>query len=182
MVAIGSAECWIDFYLTKNMSLIAKVKKHTNPITHIDWSKDSSYIHSNCKGYELLFFQANNATTLPQGHIALRDEDWHTWNSVFGWPVTGIYNGDQDGDNIHAVDRSPTKIKDYRLLAVTSDRGKAYIYRYPCIKNTSKKIDAKGHSWTVSNLKFSPNTNYLITTGADDLTVMQWKITPSAQP
>lgn len=182
MVAIGSAECWIDFYLTRNMSLIAKVKKHTNPITHIDWSKDSSYIHSNCKGYELLFFQANNATALPQGHIALRDEDWHTWNSVFGWPVTGIYNGDQDGDNIHAVDRSPTKIKDYRLLAVTSDRGKAYIYRYPCIKNTSRKIDAKGHSWTVSNLKFSPNTNYLITTGADDLTVMQWKITPSAQP
>ena len=38
------------------------MKKHSSFITHLDWSLDSNYLHSNCGAYELLFWNINNGT------------------------------------------------------------------------------------------------------------------------
>jgi hypothetical protein len=55
------------------------MKKHSSYITHIDFSKDGRYLHSNCGAYELLFWDVNTGKQLPGGATALRDEIWATW-------------------------------------------------------------------------------------------------------
>lgn len=32
------------------------MKKHSSFITHLDWSLDSSFLHTTCGAYELLFW------------------------------------------------------------------------------------------------------------------------------
>jgi hypothetical protein len=63
------------------------MKKHSSFITHLDWSEDSQYLHSNCGAYELLFWNVSTGTQMTSGASALRDEKWASWSCVLGWPV-----------------------------------------------------------------------------------------------
>lgn len=36
------------------------MRKHSSYITHLDFSRDGSYLHSNCGAYELLFWDVSN--------------------------------------------------------------------------------------------------------------------------
>ena len=177
LIAVGSDDAWIDFYISTTLKHIGKVKKHLHPITHIDWSKDSNYIQSTCKGYELLYFQAKDATHLPMGNTTLRDVEWATMTCVLGWAVQGIYGQGMDGIDINAVDRSHTLFEDYKVLACSEDSGKILLYRYPCLKKDAYRIEEQGHSSRVTNVKFSKNGNHLYSTGGEDLCVLQWKVT-----
>ncbi len=54
----GSHDWSIFVYDTNGYKILSKITKHSSYITHIDWSLDSNFIHSNCGAYELLFFNA----------------------------------------------------------------------------------------------------------------------------
>ena len=87
-LAVGSHDCAIDIYAVgKKYKRINYMKKHSSFITHLDWSLDSNYLHSNCGAYELLFWDALSGKQLTGGASALRDEEWFTWSCVLGWPV-----------------------------------------------------------------------------------------------
>ena len=81
------------------------MKKHSSYITHLDWSTDSSSLHSNCGAYELLFWDATSGKQLTSGATQFRDEEWATWTCVLGWPVQGIWPAEADGTDINYVDR-----------------------------------------------------------------------------
>lgn len=38
------------------MSIISHARKHSSYITHMDFSNDGNFLHSNCGAYELLFW------------------------------------------------------------------------------------------------------------------------------
>jgi len=175
--AVGSHDAWIDFYVSTSLKLVGKVKKHLSPITHIDWSTDSSVIQSTCSGYELMYFQASNATHVPLGGTAYRDEQWHSQTCVLGWAVQGIYGAGTDSLDIHAVDRSEVLVEGHRLLACSFDEGKVLLYRYPCVKKNAGRVEAFGHGSRVAAVKFSKNGNHLLSAGGEDLCVLQWRIT-----
>jgi len=68
MLAVGSHDNAIYLY---SASTFAKkpftMKKHSSFITHLDWSEDSNYLHSNCGAYELLYWDANNGSQIKSG-------------------------------------------------------------------------------------------------------------------
>ena len=76
--AIGSHDNKIYIYKTKTWKKKSKrpLNKHSSYITHIDWSTNSKFLHSNCGAYEILFWNVESGLQLPGGATDLRDEDW----------------------------------------------------------------------------------------------------------
>lgn len=85
---------------------ISSLTKHRAFLTHLDFSKCGRYIHSNCGGYELLFFDAITGEQMTSGATMLRDEEWDSWSCILGWPVQGIFQPEWDGSDVNMVDRS----------------------------------------------------------------------------
>lgn len=83
------------------------IKKNSGYITHLDWSRNSKYLQSNCSGYELLYYNFDSGNHFVKGATSLRDEQWASWSCIFGWPVQGIWKKDnkKEETNINMVDR-----------------------------------------------------------------------------
>ncbi|EAR94225.2 HELP domain protein (macronuclear) [Tetrahymena thermophila SB210] len=184
MLAAGSHDNAIYIHLMNDLKQkVRPLKKHSSYITHIDFSLDGNNLHSNCGAYELLFWDVNTGKQIPSGATQFRDEKWVSWTATLGWPVQGIWPEAADGTDINAVDRSnstysrnDTPPDNYYLLATGDDFSQVNIFRYPCIKKGSKAVVGKGHSSHVTNVKFSKNDDYLISTGGEDNCVFQWKV------
>ena len=161
--------------------------KHSSFITHIDWSKDGSFLHSNCGAYELLFWDVRSCKQMTSGASALKDEEWETWTCVLGWPVQGIFRANWDGSDVNMVDRSHLKTgtdtnNQYQLLCTADDFSNIRIYRYPCLKKDSDSSTGYGHSSHVTSCRFEKEDKYVISTGGEDQTVMVWSITHHGTP
>lgn len=146
-----------------------KFTKHNSYITHFDFSTDGSILQSNCGAYELLFCDTSKGTQV-SGTI-LSEKDMATWTCPLGWPVLGIWPAGADGTDINAVDRSPSG----SLLASADDFGKLKLFRYPCIIERSNFVQFSGHSSHVTNVRWGPSDEWLVTTGGNDKCVFQWK-------
>lgn len=78
-----------------------------------------------------------------------------------------------DGTDINAVDRSRNAYEnDKRYVATSNDRGELRVFEYPCVEkgnqsnnSESKSVVGKGHSSHVTNVNFSHEDEYIITTG-----------------
>ena len=107
LIAIGSHDNFIDIYSVVNkLAKQATCKGHSSYITHIDWSMDSTKLHSNCGAYEILYWDAANGAQEKSGASNLKDEHWFTWSTILGWPVQGIWEPSMDGTDINATDRT----------------------------------------------------------------------------
>ena len=56
MLAVGSHDNIIDVYTVQKFTKKFYLKKHSSAITHLDWSENSEYLHSNCQAQELLYW------------------------------------------------------------------------------------------------------------------------------
>lgn len=116
LLAIGSHDSKISIFAVKDpqksndsvpvLSRVSTLRKHRAFITHLDFSSDGRYLHSNCGGYELLFFDCYTGEQLTSGATMLRDENWDTWSCILGWPVQGVFQSGWDGSDVNMVDRS----------------------------------------------------------------------------
>lgn len=76
MVAIGAHDSVIYMYDYKEKGSLkykTKMTKHTSTITHIDFSKDGNYLHSNSRDYELLFWDTNTGSQITSGATQLKN-------------------------------------------------------------------------------------------------------------
>lgn len=176
-IAIGSHDNKIYIYTVPNFQKKFVMNKHSSFITHLDWSEDGNFLHSNCGAYELLFWDANSGKQITSGATQLKDERWQTWTCVLGWPVQGIWPPFTSGDDINYVSRSAQKTPGgYELLAVAGDDGKVKLLRYPSIQKGSQGVVGNGHSSHVTCTKFAPNDSVLFSSGGEDNCVFQWKV------
>ncbi|CAK66752.1 unnamed protein product (macronuclear) [Paramecium tetraurelia] len=183
-IAIGSHDNSIYIYSFPDMKQRYKpLKKHSSYITHIDFSIDGNHLHSNCGGYELLFWELQTGKQLPNGANQLRDEKWLTWTTPYGWPVQGIWPDIQDGSDINAAVRSNKTYNEkdkppdnYHLIATGDDNSQIKVFRYPCVKKESAYILGKGHSSHITNIAWSMEDHYLFSIGGEDNSIFQWKI------
>lgn len=142
LVGIGAHDSKIYMYKWNGkgeLKLACKMTGHHSTITHIDFSKDGNYLHSNSRDYELLFWDTNSGKQLTAGATMLRDEFFHTWTSCIGWPVEGIWEKFSKGTDINAVDRTK-EVNPYEggtLLCVGDDFGQVRLLEYP-VRNKSK--------------------------------------------
>lgn len=107
----------------------------------------------------------------------MRDEPWATYSAHIGWAVQGIWPPGFDGSDINHVDRSNEPIQDgYQLIASADDLGKVKVFRYPSCVENSQPVTGIGHSSHVTKVKFNFDDTYLLSTGGNDTSVMQWKV------
>jgi WD40 repeat protein len=142
VLAVGSHDNKIYIFdISENSSAItfnlrSTFNKHNSYITHIDFSKNSQFLQSNCGAYELLYCDVSTGKQVTSA-TAMRDVDWESWTCVLGWPVQGIWPKFADGTDINAVDRSRSGL----LLATGDDSGKVKLFKYPCVYKNSKFVD-----------------------------------------
>lgn len=170
----GSVVCLLD--PADNYKCKGTLAKSSSAISSLDWSEDSSYIQTNDLGYELLFYavdeddlskskQVTNATSM-------RDVQWATHTCKLGWPVQGIFDPSQGGQDINSVDVNPSRT----LIATGDDNGDVKLFRYPAQKGTAKADSYGGHSSHVVTTRFTPDEKFLISTGGHDLSIIQWAL------
>ena len=180
--AIGAHDGLVRIYNTEPWKMKGKLKGNTSTVTHLDWSVDGSYLHTNSTSYDLLFFDVNNMRQDPGGATNTCDEHWHTWTCILGWPVHEIWRPCEDGTDINMMDRSHNKTvgnsknPGHHVLCRADDFGKVSLLKYPCIMKGYEYNEGKGHSSHVTSCKFSLTDKYLFTSGGDDNCVIQWNI------
>ena len=63
------------------------------------------------------------------------------------------------------------------LLITSDDFGSVNLYNYPVVSKGNGSKTGKGHSSHVTNARFNKSDAYVVTTGGNDRSVMQWKVT-----
>lgn len=137
----------------------------------MDWSRDSRYIHSNCGGYDYLFFDVESKSQIASGASQLKDEKWATYTVKLGWWVKGIFPKATSGDHVNGVDRNHGE----DIIATGDDWGLVNLYRNPNEKG-SRCTAYRGHSSHVVRVMFDKNDEYLYSVGGYDKTLMMWKV------
>jgi WD40 repeat protein len=166
-LAVGSHDNMIYIVDTKSYKKVTKLTGHSSFITSLDWSVDGSYIRSNCGAYELLFFNITNKKRDPSGASNTIETIWADQTCKLGWNVQGIFPSGCDGSHINSVAMS----KDGKLIASGDDYGLVCLYRNPLLEgHASSKY--RGHSEFVTSVKFSPDNQYLWSTGGQDQTTI----------
>lgn len=171
-LAVGSHDNYIYIYdVSDGYRMKHKLIGHSSFIIALDWTVDSTAVHTNCGAYELLFFDVNTGRQIKDGATRFRDEPWATWTAKLGWPVQGIYRGVIDLTHVNTVDRS----RDQSLIAVGNDWGLVEIFHNPN-GDGAKSRAFKGHSEHVTKVVWSADGTYLYSAGGYDQTLMQWKV------
>ena len=143
---------------------------------------DEMLLQSNCGAYELLFWRCEprearrngprDGTREPRA-AAVRDAQWTTWTCTLGWPVQGIWPAASDGTNVNAVDRNHMYAK-VPALVTADDFGKVKLFNYPCVKRGASDKTYRGHSSHVTNVRFSFDDEYVLSTGGNDGCIFVW--------
>lgn len=171
-LAAGSKDCQVIIYSVKDgYEEYGKNKQHKSPINHMDWSADSKILQSNDSMSQLQYFNIDTKDSVVKGLSEYKDVKWHTWTCLSGWPVLGIWAPTSDGTDINSVDRSQAMT----TLATGDDFGKVKLFKYPSVIEFSSCNSFSGHSSLVSAVRFSTSQNHLISIGATDKAIFQWK-------
>ena len=150
-----------------------KLSRHSSFITAFDWSQDSKYLRSVCGAYELLFWNVDtkgNWKQDPSGASNTRETIWQSQSCKLGWAVQGIFPAGCDGSHVNTVCLSSNA----KLLATGDDWGLVNVFRNPCLEKHQCQ-SYRGHSEHVTQVEFSDDDKYILSTGGQDQTTIQWK-------
>jgi microtubule-associated protein-like 6 len=69
--------------------------------------------------------------------------------------------------------------KDGTLLAAADDFGKVKLFKFPCPVPSSGFGKYTGHSSYVCSVRFTFDSQYIISVGGDELSIFQWRLDSS---
>uniref|UniRef100_A0A7N4V355 EMAP like 3 n=1 Tax=Sarcophilus harrisii TaxID=9305 RepID=A0A7N4V355_SARHA len=96
-LAIGSHDNMIYIYSVSSdgakCNRFGRCVGHSSFITHLDWSKDGSFIMSNSGDYEILYWDVAGGCKLLRNRYESRDREWATYTCVLGFHVYGEPQG-----------------------------------------------------------------------------------------
>eukprot|EP00794_Sanderia_malayensis_P020047 gene20047-22014_t len=174
LLAVGSNDNFVDIYsVNERYKRVGNCKGSSSYITHLDFSDDSKYIQTNSGAAERLFYK------MPVGkRITRKDEidsiHWSTWTCVLGDEVNGIWEKFTDTTDVNAAEANFQN----GIIVTGDDFGKVKLSRFPCIKKGGKSRRYVGHSAHVTNVRFSCDSSYVISTGGADHAIFQWRFVP----
>lgn len=125
----------------------------------------------NNSSYEILYYDSRSGKQNTYGASQNKDELWASWSLIIGWPVQGIFPPASDGSDVNMVDRSAKR----DTLVTGDDFGKVKLFSYPVVMPKSQYNKYGGHSAHVTNVKFTCNNDYVISTGGGEKSIFQWK-------
>ena len=161
----------------------AKFEGHSSSINHIDWDESSEKLQSCCGAHELLYWSLYKpsasggrrwAPHQEKSASAMKDTKWATQTCIFGWHVRGLWPEGADGTDINACGRSNNGERE--LVVTSDDFGTVKIFRYPCIIPNADCKAYHGHSSHVTNIAFSADDRWVVSSGGQDRGVFQWEV------
>jgi len=171
-MATGSHDNWIDIYEVGSWKHTGRCKGHSSWISHIDWSTDSQTIQANDAAYEMLYWKPDGS----QRVVCQRDNTWHTWTCTLGFWVMGMWPHGYNGSDINSVCRSKKHgKKEEEFLVAADDKGKVWLFNYPCVIENAPGHAFKGHASHVQDVRFSANDQRVFSCGGHDRSLFQWK-------
>ena len=175
MIAMASQDGRIYIHDSTNFELKVVTQKVNSPISMLDFDTTGSYIQCNTSDWQLLFFATEDGKAVTS-NAKLRDTQWDTQTCILGWNVQGCWPKEDDKrpSNVASVHRASGKAK---VLAAATDDGQVKIYHYPTQIKGMQGASAVGNSNFVSKVRFSANDEFLVTLGAKNRTIMQFKLT-----
>ncbi|XP_046714063.1 echinoderm microtubule-associated protein-like 6 isoform X3 [Silurus meridionalis] len=172
-LAVGSNDGLVDIYaVAQRYKKVGECNKSSCFITHLDWSVDSRFLQTNDGAGERLFYR------MPAGKFLPKDEakgiHWMTWTSVLGPEVNGIWPKYANVNDINSVDANYSNA----VLVTGDDFGLVKLFRFPCLKKAAKFKKYIGHSAHVTNVRWSHDLQWVVSTGGADHSVFQWRFLP----
>ncbi|XP_075452066.1 echinoderm microtubule-associated protein-like 6 isoform X3 [Ascaphus truei] len=173
-LAVGSNDGLVDVYaVAQRYKKIGECNKSSSFITHIDWSGDSKYLQTNDGSGERLFYK------MPSGKYLTNKEEikgihWFSWTCVVGPEVNGIWPKYTDITDINSVDANYSST----ALVTGDDFGLVKLFRFPSLKKGAKFRKYVGHSAHVTNVRWSHDFQWVLSTGGADHSVFQWRFIP----
>lgn len=181
--AVGTSSRAVDIYTAHDFKRRANLKWHQAAVHHLDWSIDSKLVQTTSEAKELIFVDTTDLTIVQnvEKRAEVRNEEWQTQTCDIGWSVQGIWKEDKkDPKQVRSIDRSNNKFfREYQALAVGENDGSVRLYKYPCVQPSAKSVSSKGHSSFISNLKWTADDQYIISTGCEDQTIIIWQVKTS---
>jgi WD40 repeat protein len=144
--------------------------KHTSSVTHMDFSSDGKILMTNTEDYEIFYWDVESGEHVLDSSRT-RDLDFGRWTCTLGWPVQGIWEEGADGTDVNAVCTSNSR----KVLATGDDFGQTKLFKYPCVTPHAKARKYLGHSSHVTNVRFTSDNHYLLSTGGRDTAIFQWR-------
>ncbi|XP_016354953.1 echinoderm microtubule-associated protein-like 6, partial [Sinocyclocheilus anshuiensis] len=99
---------------------------------------------------------------------------WMTWTCVLGPEVNGIWPKYSSVNDINSVDANYSSA----VLVTGDDFGLVKLFRFPCLKKAAKFKKYIGHSAHVTNVRWSHDLQWVLSTGGADHSVFQWRFLP----
>ncbi|XP_035982199.1 echinoderm microtubule-associated protein-like 6 isoform X1 [Fundulus heteroclitus] len=173
LLAVGSVENTVDVYdMSGGPSLNRLVYCSDVPafILQLDFSADSCYIQVSTGAYQRLVFEVPSGKLLSDQNTIDRIT-WATWTSILGDEVLGIWPRNADKADVICACVSHAGLN----VVSGDDFGLVKLFDFPCMEKFAKHKRYLGHSPHVTQIRFSHNDEYVISTGGDDCSVFVWK-------
>nr|XP_015828065.2 echinoderm microtubule-associated protein-like 6 isoform X1 [Nothobranchius furzeri] len=172
-LAVGSNDGLVDVYaVAQRYKKVGECSRSSSFITHLDWSVDSRFLQTNDGAGERLFYR------MPAGKLVPKEEakgiHWMTWTGVIGPEVNGIWPKYSNVSNVNSVHANYSSA----VLVTGDDLGLIKLFRFPCLKKGAKFKKYIGHSAHVTNVRWSNDLQWVVSTGGADHAVFQWRFLP----
>ncbi|KAM7325934.1 hypothetical protein ACRRTK_014412 [Alexandromys fortis] len=172
-LAVGSSEHTVDFYdLTQGTSLnrMGYCRDIPSFVIQMDFSADSKYIQVSTGAYKRQVHEVPLGKQVTEAMV-IEKITWASWTSVLGDEVIGIWprNADKADVNCACVTHAGLNI------VTGDDFGLVKLFDFPCTEKFAKHKRYFGHSAHVTNIRFSYDDKYVVSTGGDDCSVFVWR-------
>ncbi|XP_053730292.1 echinoderm microtubule-associated protein-like 6 isoform X1 [Synchiropus splendidus] len=174
-LAVGSNDGLVDIYaVSQRYKKVGECSKSSSFITHMDWTLDSKVLQTNDGAGERLFYR------MPMGKLVGKEEvkgqRWASWSGVLGPEVSGIWQKYSNLTEINAVDANHSAA----VVVTGDDCGLVKLFRFPCLRKGAKFKKYIGHSAHVTNVRWSHDLQWVLSTGGADHALFQWRFQPEA--
>ncbi|XP_060573407.1 echinoderm microtubule-associated protein-like 6 [Ruditapes philippinarum] len=172
-LAVGSEDCCVDFYDISKGSALQRsgyCKGIPSFVIQLDFSADSQYIRVSTGAYVHQVFAVPGGNLIEDEKITSKIT-WATWTSVLGQEVVGIWPKGADKADVNCAHLSHHGT----ALATGDDSGLVKLFDFPCTERYAPHKSFVGHSAHVTNVRFTADDKYMISTGGDDCCVFVWK-------
>ena len=174
LLVVGSSDFKIYLYnVLANYTMLATMSQHRSFITALDFSSDSSWLRSNCGGFELNYYEADTGMFIPN-HTRMRDIEWASQSCTMGWAVQGLWSPYRDGCEVTASDVNFMR-KGEGMVVVSGDNfGRISLTKYPCTDSKAISKRYRATSSPITRIAFNPLDSHVFAICGADKMILQF--------
>nr|XP_033956112.1 echinoderm microtubule-associated protein-like 6 [Pseudochaenichthys georgianus] len=174
LLAVASVENTVDVYDVSGGPTLSRLVYCSDLpafILQLDFSADSCHIQVSTGAYKRQVFEVPSGKSVSDQTIIDRIT-WATWTSILGDEVLGIWPRNADKAEVSCACVSHGGLN----VATGDDFGLVKLFDFPCTEKFAKHKRYLGHSAHVTNIRFSHEDKYVISTGRETIcSVFVWK-------